>query len=249
LIENCKKLLDIYKWFAVSNFASSLLYDYCGKEWVESMLACESKYKWTDDSFVQAMTKFQEMSVLFNNDFNMQDDIWAAGWYMQGNAASHAVGSWGINTCLNMKDEYPEVWENTRVVVVPPANNASPILISACGGMSIGVNSKLSGAAFDAAVQLCQQISSKDYAKFMADRGTIAPVKIEIDFTGRGIPFEDFADILNNTDNIGLNFNDYFSQTLSTVWQEEIQNLFAGTITPQDVAEKMQLTQDNMLVK
>jgi len=68
-------------------------------------------------------------------------------------------------------------------------------------------------------------------------------------FIIHSIPFEDFADILNNTDNIGLNFNDYFSQTLSTVWQEEIQNLFAGTITPQDVAEKMQLTQDNMLVK
>lgn len=234
------------KWFAVSYFASPLMYNYCGKEWVESMLACENKYKWTDDCFVNAMTKLQEMSPLFNSDANMQDDIWAAGWYMQGNAASHAVGSWGINTCQNMKDKYPEVWENTRVAIMPSANNADSTIISACGGASVGVNSKLKGAAHDAAVQLCQQISSKDYAQFMADRGTIAPVKIKVDFKGKGVPFEDFADILNNTANNGLNFNDYFSQNLATVLQEEVQSLMAGTTTPKDVAAKMQATQDGL---
>jgi len=237
------------KWFAVSYFASPLMYDYCGKDWVESMLAGESKYKWTDDSFVQAMAKLQEMSVLFNADINMQDDIWAAGWYMQGNSASHAVGGWGVDTCKNLGKEYPEVWDNTRVVVLPAANNANRTLIMATGGAAIGVSSKLTGAEFEAALQCCQQISSKDYAKFMAERASTTPVKIELDFSGRGIQYEDFASVLNNSQNSGLNFNDYFSPNLSSVLQEEVQNLFAGTTTPQKVAEKMQLTYENMLVK
>ena len=32
------------------------------------------------------------------------------------------------------------------------------------------------------------------------------PVKIELDFSGRGIQYEDFAAILNNSENSGLNF-------------------------------------------
>ena len=226
------------KWFAVSYFASPLMYDYCGKEWVESMLAGETKYKWTDECFVNAMAKLQEMSGLFNADINMQDEIWAAGWYMQGNSASHAVGGWGVDTCKNLGEEYPEVWENTRVVVLPPANNAAQTLISATGGAAIGVSSKLTGAEFEAALQCCQQISSQDYAKFMAERASTTPVKIELDFSGRGIQYEDFAAILNNSENSGLNFNDYFSPSLSSVLQEEVQNLFAGTTTPQNVAQK-----------
>lgn len=233
------------KWFAVSYFASPLMYDYCGKDWVESMLANEKKYKWTDDSFVKAMTKLQEMSPLFNVDLNMQDDIWAAGWYMQGNSAAHAVGSWGVDTCKNMGDQYPEVWDNTRVTVLPTANNASATLISAVGA-AVGVNANLKGAAFDAALQVCQQISSQDYAKIMAERATTTPVKINLNFSGRGIQYEDFASVLNNTPNTGLNFNDYFHQSLATVLQEEVQSLLAGATTPQDVAAKMQLTQDGL---
>jgi len=233
------------KWFAVSYFASPLMYDYCGDEWVQSMLANEGKYKWTDDCFVQAMTKLQEMSVLFNVDLNMQDDIWAAGWYMQGNSAAHAVGTWGVDTCKNMSDKYPEVWNNTRVTILPPANNASATLISAVGA-AVGVSSRLKGAAFEAALQVCQQISSQDYAKLMAERATTTPVKIDLDFSGRGIQYEDFASVLNNTPNTGLNFNDYFHQSLATVLQEEVQSLLAGATTPKDVAAKMQLTQEGL---
>lgn len=237
------------KWFAVSYFASPLMYDYCGKEWVESMLAGETKYNWTDESFVNAMAKLQEMTVLFNEDINMKDDIWAAGWYMQGNAAAHAVGSWGVDTCKNMSSDYPEVWNNTRVIILPAANNKTPTLISATGGAGIGVNSKLKGAEFQAALECCLQISSKDYAKFMAERASPTPVKIDLDFSGRGIQYEDLAAILNGSKDVGLNFNDYFKPNLSSVLQEEVQNLFAGTTTPQAVAEKMQLTYDNMIKK
>ena len=231
------------KWFAVSYFASPLLYDYCGKDWVESMIAGDNKHKWTDEGFIKAMTKLQEMSVLFNSDFNMQDDIWAAGWYMQGKSATLSVGGWGVDTVKKMGEDYPETWKNSRVILLPTANNAAGTLVSACGA-AVGVNANLKGAAFDAAVQLCQQISSKDYAKFMADRTSTTPVKIEMDFTGKGIQYEDFAAVLNKTPNTGLNFNDYFKQGIVSIMQAEVQSLLAGTATPQQIAEKLQAAQD-----
>lgn len=233
------------KWFAVSYFASPLLYDYCGKEWVESMIACENKYKWTDECFIKAMTKLKEMSVLFNGDFNMQDDIWAAGWYMQGKSATLAVGGWGVDTVKKMGADYPEAWDNTRVILLPSANGAAGTLVSACGA-AVGVNANLKGAAFESAVQLCQQISSRDYAKFMAERASTSPVKIEMDFTGKGIQYEGFAAVLNKTPNSGLNFNDYFNQGIVSIMQAEVQSLLAGTATPQQVADKLQAAQEQL---
>ena len=50
--------------------------------------------------------------------------------YMQGKAASHVVGGWGIATLQGLSEEYPEVWEKTRVVLVPPAGGAEGTLIT-----------------------------------------------------------------------------------------------------------------------
>ncbi|PNV60244.1 hypothetical protein C0033_19560 [Clostridium sp. chh4-2] len=232
------------KWNAVSYFTSPLLYDYCGKEWVESMIAQDGTAKWTDDCFIEAMKELQKMSVLFNEDFNMQDDMWAMGWYMQGNAAAHAVGTWGIDTAKNMSEEYKDVWENTGVVILPAANGAEPTLVSAVGA-AVGVSSKLEGAEREAAIELVKQISSQDYAKFMAERASTTPVKTELDFTGKGTQYEEFAEVLN-TPVSGLNFNDYFNQGIANLMQAETQSLLAGNNTPEEMAEKLQAFQDQL---
>ena len=232
------------KWNAVSYFTSPLLYDYCGKEWVESMIAQDGKAKWTDDCFIQAMEELQKMSILFNEDFNMQDDMWAMGWYMQGNAAAHAVGTWGIDTAKNMSEEYKDVWDNTGVAILPAANGANPTLVSAVGA-AVGVSSKLEGAEREAAIELVKQISSQDYARFMSERASTTPVKTDLDFTGKGPQYEEFAQVLNTPDS-GLNFNDYFNQGIANLMQAETQSLLAGNNTPEEMAQKLQAFQDQL---
>ncbi|MBS6646959.1 MAG: extracellular solute-binding protein [Clostridiaceae bacterium] len=232
------------KWNAVSYFTSPLLYDYCGKEWVESMIAQDGKAKWTDDCFIQAMEELQKMSILFNEDFNMQDDMWAMGWYMQGNAAAHAVGTWGIDTAKNMSEEYKDVWDNTGVAILPAANGANPTLVSAVGA-AVGVSSKLEGAEREAAIELVKQISSQDYARFMSERASTTPVKTDLDFTGKGPQYEEFAEVLNTPDS-GLNFNDYFNQGIANLMQAETQSLLAGNNTPEEMAQKLQAFQDQL---
>lgn len=232
------------KWNAVSYFTSPLLYDYCGKEWVESMIAQDGKAKWTDDCFIQAMEELQKMSILFNEDFNMQDDMWAMGWYMQGNAAAHAVGTWGIDTAKNMSEEYKDVWDNTGVAILPASNGANPTLVSAVGA-AVGVSSKLEGAEREAAIELVKQISSQDYARFMSERASTTPVKTDLDFTGKGPQYEEFAEVLNTPDS-GLNFNDYFNQGIANLMQAETQSLLAGNNTPEEMAQKLQAFQDQL---
>ena len=148
---------------------------------------------------MQALT---ELTPLFNADFNMTDDVSAATMYMQGKAASHVVGGWGIATLKGMAEEYPEVWENTRAILLPSANGSEDYLINACGA-SMGVSSRLleegKEAELQAAIEFCQYISSDDYAQYCADNGTTTPVKTEYDWTDLGQPFVDMANIINDS--------------------------------------------------
>ncbi len=93
------------KWFATSYFLSPLMYNYCGEDWVNGVIAGDDSYSFNDPEFIQALETLQQMAPLFNADFNSQDDIWAAAWYMQGNAASHIVGGWGIDTLKGLAED------------------------------------------------------------------------------------------------------------------------------------------------
>lgn len=237
------------KWFAVSYFTDALAYNYCGEDWVNKILAGDSDVKWTDESFIKVMQAIQDMSGLFNADFNMTDDISAATMYMQGKAASHVVGGWGITTLQGLSEEYPEVWENTRVVLLPPANGAEGTLINACGA-AVGVSSRLEEAGkeaeLQAAIEFCQYISSQDYATYCSEHGTTTPVKTEYDWTDLGQPFVDMSEIINNTPKTGLNFNDYVNDTVKMAIQNETQSVLAGATTPEAAAANIQAVQEQV---
>ena len=237
------------KWFAVSYFTDALAYNYCGEDWVNKIIAGDSSVKWTDEPFIKAMKATQDMKELFNADFNMTDDISAATMYMQGKAASHVVGGWGITTLQGLSEEYPDVWDNTRVILLPPANGAEGTLINACGA-AVGVSSRLEApgkeAELQAAIEFCQYISSQDYAAYCSEHGTTTPVKTEYDWTDLGQPFVDMSEIINNTPKPGLNFNDYINDTVKMAIQNETQSVLAGATTPEAAAANIQAIQEQV---
>lgn len=237
------------KWFAVAYFTDALAYNYCGEDWVNRIIAGDSSVAWTDESFVKVMQKLEELKGLFNADFNMTDDISAATMYMQGKSASHVVGGWGVSTLQGLGEEYPEVWENTRVTLIPSANGAEGTLINACGA-AVGVSSRLEQpgkeAELQAAIEFCQYISSSDYANYCAEHGMTTPVKTEYDWTDLGQPFVDLSDVINETSNRGLHFNDYINETVKMAVQNETQNVLAGATTPEAAAANIQAVQEQV---
>jgi raffinose/stachyose/melibiose transport system substrate-binding protein len=235
------------KWFGVAFFIAPLAYEYCGQDWVNSIVAHDGKAKWTDPRFVKALSKLKEMSVLFNKDCNIQNDIWAMGWYLQGKAAAHVVGGWGIDTAKGMSKDYPETWKNTRVALLPTVSGKPGVLSSAVGA-GIGVNSKLTGDKFEAALALVKQISSKDYAQFVAARGATSPVKIDINFDSMGQPYRDFAAIIKSHTS-GVNVEDYVDQSVVSVLEVAVQNILAGDATPEQAAASLQAAEDLLEAK
>jgi len=231
------------KWFATSYLTATFAYEFCGDDFVKSMIARDGQNKWTDERFVKALAAVQEMTPVFNKDCNMQDDIWAMGWYMQGNAAAHIVGNWGLDTARKMAEEYPDVWAHTRVALMPTVSGENRYISTAVGGNGIGVNSKLTGEKFDMALALCKQISSVDYAEFMAARGATAPIATTIDYSSLEQPYQDFAEIMNTYPS-GLNITDYVDQSIATALHAAAQSLMAGDTTPEEAAQSIQMAQD-----
>lgn len=227
------------QWFANSYFVSSLLYDYCGDDWVEKMIAMDDSVNFTDGGFLQAYQKLADLSKIFNADCNMQDDSWAMAWYMQGKAAAHVVGGWGLATAEKMGEEYPEVWGNSRLAIFPSISGENQRL-NASTPIGVGISTKVQeGAQFDAALEFCQTISSKAYAEYMVSVGSTAPVKIDVDYSGMGTVYEDFADILNGYETC-LDLPTYLNQTVASALNAETQSVIAGTETPEQAAQVLQ---------
>ena len=237
------------KWFAVSYFTDALYYDVCGADWTDKAIRGDKSIDWTDPKSVEALTKLQSMKDIFNADFNMTDDVSAAAAYMQGKAACHVVGSWGISTLEGLAKDYPEVWKNTRVAIVPAANGAQPTLINASGA-AMGVSARLQEpgkeAELQAAIEFVQYISSDDYAKYCAEHGTTTPVKTTFDWSDKDQPYVDFANVMESAKATGLNFNDYVNDTVKIVIQNESQSLLAGATTPEAAAANIQAAQQQV---
>ena len=237
------------KWFAVSYFTDSLYYNVCGEDWTSKAIQGDKSINWTDPKSVEALTKLQSMKDIFNADFNMTDDVAAASAYMQGKAACHVIGSWGIPTLEGLSKDYPEVWENTRVAILPTANNSEEYLINASGA-AVGVSSRLQEpgkeAELQAAIEFVQYISSDNYAQYCAEHGSTTPVKTTFDWSNKPQPYVDLADILANAKHTGLNFNDYITESVKTVIQNETQSLLAGATTPEAAAANIQAVQEQV---
>lgn len=235
------------KWFATSLLTAGLTYENCGDEWVESMIARDGTNEWTHEGFVKSLADLQALTPIFNEDCNMQDDVWAMGWYMQGKAASHVVGNWGLDTARNMSGESPEVWANTRVALMPTISGEPNIMSSAVGGNSQSVNSKLKGAEFTAALELVEQICSPDYAELLASRGATAPVRIEVNFDAFEQPYKDFAAILNSH-GTGMNITDYVDSSVANALHAAAQNVMTSASTPEAAAADVQAAQSMLLM-
>lgn len=244
---NTISLGNAAKWFAVAYFTDALAYDYCGADWVDKIVAGDSSVAWTDQCFVDAMTALAQLTPLFNADFNMTDDISAARMYMEGKAASHVVGGWGVSTLKGMAEEFPETWENTRVILVPTANGAESTLINASGA-AMGVSSRLLEEGreneLQAAIEFCQTISSPYYAQYCSEHGMTTPYKTTYDWESLGRQFMDLADIINTYTNTGMHFGDFLNDTVKLSVQDETQSLLAGAVTPEAACANIQAVQE-----
>lgn len=223
-------------WSAVSCLLSPLLYNYCGQAWVDDML--DGRADWTDPRFLEALTALQLLTPYINGDCNIRDDTWAAEWYIRGNTAAYISGSWALNMLYGIRDVNPDVFDATRVDLLPPANQSRRYCCTAvaCG---FGVNARCEGEHFEAALALCQQLCGLEYAYTMLQNATPTQFLIPTAFSERSIQYSGMSRSLFGASTKVFDVYCYSQREISVPLAKAVQGILEGSMTPDDAVTYM----------
>lgn len=225
-------------WNVISNYLEPLIYELCGQEWVDSIVAKDGKAAFTDACYVDALNWLKKISVIWNADFNTADDQWAVGEYAKGKAAAHISGTWVPGSIKSYETDYPGISTKTRTAPIPTVSGEAPV-IDASLPQGLGVNAKLEGAKRDAAIAYVKYIAGESYSKHMAEVGEMGPVKVDIDLSALIPMQQDLFTIMNSCVNV-RQLNSMVAPTVATEQQAAVSSLLSGSMTAEEAAAAIQ---------
>lgn len=231
-------------WFSAAYFMGGLLYEYLGKERGDSLVLSDGTVSWSDPDVQEALSWLPKIAATCNEDFNQQDDLWAAGWYAQGKAFSHVCGSWAGSTLASFAEEYPEVIGATRCAVFPSVSGEiekTYLMAAEAEGYSVNSRLKRGTPEFEAAFALISQICSSDYAEMMVENGTISAhlCEKEVDTSEFSPMIQDFLAAHNAGYPTGYAPHCYIDASIFNVLKPELQILMDGTSTTEDFGKNV----------
>lgn len=239
---------DSENWQLGSCFLSAIGNRFTGEDWTQSIIKRDGKAKFTDPEFIAAAKFTQDLfaSGTISPDFATINDKEATQLYIDGKAASYMAGNWNVDVIKATAD--PELVKNTKVAVYPqPAGATGAEKTHATGiGYSIAINSKLEGAAKEAAIDFVLSIAGLEYAEILAKdyaKNTCIDVG-EVDLS----KFDQLTvDMFNYYSNPGCTIYDsYMDSKIAAVTGEAGMELINGAITPEDFAARHQAVQDTL---
>ncbi len=225
-------------WNVISNYFEALIYECCGQEWVDNIVARNGKAAFTDEGYIEALNWLKKISVIWNPDFNTADDQWAVGEYAKGKAAAHISGTWVPGSIKSYEADYPGISTNTRIARVPTVSGEEPVIVAALP-QALGVNAKLEGAKLAAAIEYVKYIAGESYSKHMASVGEMGPVIVDIDLSGLLPMQQDMFTIMNSHVNV-RQLNSMLAPTVATEQQTTISSFLSGAMTAEEVANAIQ---------
>lgn len=239
------------KWMSMNLFINSIGYELCGKEWMNSMIMNEDKHSYTDDCFVDTLKIVGPLSKYFIKDYNSVDGQAAIGYYMEGDAFTYCSGGWATSTLLKYSESHPEIVDNTRCALWPSMSGKDEdrYLVYAATE-TYAINSKLDPKSdeFQACMALMKQICSEDYATYCAERGTTAPIAVpDIDVSSQHPMIQDFIKIHNYGYPGAFALFTYLNTNVSAIMQADLQLLFDGSLTPEQMAADCQDAQQQYM--
>lgn len=240
------------KWMSMNTFINSIGYELCGAEWMDNIIMTdENKYHYTDECFLETLRKVAPLSKYFMKDYNSVDGQAALGFYAEGNAFCYPSGGWATSTLVKYAETNPEVIDHTRCALWPSISGKEEdnYLVYAATE-TYAINSKLDPQSdeFQACLALLKQICSEDYALYCAERGTTAPIVApDTDLSSQHQMIQDFIAIHNAGHPGALALYTYLNTNVSAVMQADLQLLFDGSMTVEQMAADCEEAQQEYL--
>jgi raffinose/stachyose/melibiose transport system substrate-binding protein len=253
LLEDCAKIQEAGytpiamgnkdQWLAESAVFNTYAYKYIDQDWFNSLAANEGA-KFTDEAFVRALTGFQDIAQYFNEDMNSidQDEMYAL--YYNQQAAMFFNGAWSVGTMISNCPE--DVLENTHVGLMPAVEGeAGTKYDTAAGaGWNYVINSGLEGDDLTACLAFLKAVSTGEYADDALQQGFISAGKTtDASDTSTLAPlFAEYFELAATMNNCSIFDCVLPAEIGSGVLYADTQQLIAGTMTPEEMAEDCQAT-------
>lgn len=229
------------KWNAESVILSTLANRYTGDEWYQS-IRDRNGAKFTDPEFVSALTALSDLAKAgaFNTDVNSIDDAQQRQMYMNGKAAMTIDGTWAI---ADLDNNCPEDIKNvTEIAALPSVDGekGDPSAITGGAGWAYAVNADIAPEKLDAVEELIVALTGKEYSTLAVEAGALTAanpgeykqdtskvIATKFDAFAKGRPYIPVYD-------------HQLDSALIDVMNNGLQELLIGTVTPEELAGRIQ---------
>ena len=232
-------------WPFNSCYLSTLSSRFTGTDWFWSISNRDGAAGFTDQEFVDVLqfaANLGESGVL-NPDFNSITDQQASDLFAAGLAATTINGEWVVPYLITNADE--EVLANIRIAIMPqpPVASVGPRNgVADTVGWFISLNSKLEGDKLETAKKLIFDVWDEDYSEARVRAGSEGPHFIDVD-RGDIHPLTQMMLSFSGTYTPVPVWDAILSGVLIETMNTGIQEIMAGTRTPESVVEELQAIQ------
>ncbi len=255
LLEDCEKIKakgytpiamgNKDQWLAESAVFNTYAYKYIDQDWFNSLSANKGA-KFTDPEFVRALEGFQNIAQYFNADMNSIDQDEMYSLYYNKKAAMFFNGAWSIGTMIGSAPE--DVLATTHVGLMPAVEGekGTKFDTAAGAGWNYVVSSKVEGDTLEAIKAFLRAVSTGDYADDALAQGFISSGKTSdnLDLSALAPLFAEYYELASQMNNCSIFDCVLPAEVGSGALYADTQQLIAGTLTPQAMAEDVQATME-----
>ncbi len=243
------------QWQANSTFLTCVGNRFTGMDWFSSLVA-NSGSKFTDQSFVDALTFMQDIfaSGIFNKDFNAIDHYTAREYYISGDCAAYIGGNWDMTYIgTTLAESNPELFANSKLAVFPQPEGATADTNTQANGLgyALAINPRVAEdpAKLAAAVDFLYKTTGADFADYVSSNyavsGLTAPDSVDLS------KFDQLTQDLYNFTNVDYKSSQIYDSFISgALWgalNTDLQSMLNGDIAPEQVAENAQAAYEEVM--
>lgn len=227
------------QWLLQSSYISTIGDRLTGDDFLTAVLDTGEK-KFTDKKFIEALGIINELSDLkaFNEDFNSIDNNQHRDLFMLGDAAMMIDGAWSLGPVLEGAPD-----KNIGMALFPevPGGLGDPKAVSAVTGTGIALNNELEGEKLEAAQKFLKSFYSEDYFNNLmkADILVVADIEAPAEVSELAKEVSKLT-----SEKIVPVYDASLPTEITDILNSGLQEMTIGTLTPEQLAEKLQQAVD-----
>lgn len=240
---------DQAQWIFRQCYFVTICNEFMGSEWFDEIGRKNPDVGYNNPEFIAALQRVSTLGELFNPDWKSIIDTEATNQYLEGKAVATINGNWMTSQIIYGKDDYPEVYKNSKIGRFP-GETAHASCVSGGAGTGLGLSGDLENEKgsvhYNAAVKLMEYLAGEDYNIFTVENGAAPCMNVEADISELPALSVEYMEMVDEVSYIAPFDRHDIDGQLDTVLSSVLQDVASGNMTPEEGAELMQETYESV---